>query len=364
MAGIEITKISLVTYAGEEVSTLNAADPITKYDLRIYYTSTVSGYGVVTVKIGNIVENLGVGTIQPQSRYWEFPMTYFTRTSAATIADLMSIAGLSNQLIISAYASVDSNTSNTASVTISVTGAPPSGPAIQVTKVALVTSGGAEVSTVNLTDYIASYKLRVCYTLSIYSGIIVVVNVGSITGYIGPYDVQLGSGCVEIPLTYIAQSGTTIADLLSIAGITNQLVFNVYVNAGGYSSNTVSATVQVVTPPPPAPLPAPSVSITKVVVFDSSTGKEVTSVNTTDNLIKYALIVYYSSTGTGKCTLTVTVGGKSAWSDNVDIKSGSNYWGVTFAWLAKGTTIADLISQYRITGNQITICADISNVTA
>jgi hypothetical protein len=363
MVGIEITKISLVTYAGEEVSTVNAADVITKYDLRIYYTSTVSGYGVVTVKIGNIVENLGVGTIQPTSSYWEFPMTYFTHSSSATIADLLSMAGLSNQLIISAYARVDSNTSNTASVTISVVGAPPSGPPIQVTKVALVTSGGAEVSAVNSTDYIASYKLRVCYTLSVYSGIIVVVNVGSITRYIGPYDVQPGSGCVEIPLTYIAQSGTTIADLLSITGVTNWLVFNVYANAGGYSSNTVSATVQVVTPSP-SPPPTPSVSITKVVVFDSSTGKEVTSVNTTDNLIKYALIVYYSSTGTGKCTLTVTVGGKSAWSGNVDIKSGSSYWSVTFMWLSQGTTIADLMSQYGITGNQITICADISNVTA
>jgi len=359
MAGIEITKISLVTYAGEEVSTVNAADPITKYDLRIYYTSTVSGYGVVTVKIGGIVEYLGVGTIQPTSRYWEFPMTYFTHSSSATIADLLSMAGLSNQLTISAYASVDSNTSNTASVTISVIGAPPSGPPIQVTKVALVTSGGSEVSTVSSTDYISGYTLRVYYTLSINAGIIVVVNVGSITRYIGPYDVQPGSGYVEVPLTYIAQSGTTIADLLSMANLSN-LVFNVYANAGGYSSNTVSVTVQVVTPPPPAP----SVSMTKVAIMDVITGKETTSVNTTDSLSKYTLMVYYSSTGTGKCRLTVTIGGKWAWSSDVDIQSGSNYWAVTFMWLARGTTISDLISQYGITGNQITICADISNVTA
>jgi hypothetical protein len=119
-------------------------------------------------------------------------------------------------------------------------------------------------------------------------------------------------------------------------------------------------TVQIVVPTPQPP----SVTVTKVTVMDVTTGKEVTSINTTDGLSKYALIVYYSSTGTGKCTLTVTVGGKWAWSGNVDIQSGSSYWSVTFMWLAKGTTIADLMSQYGITGNQITICADISNVTA
>jgi hypothetical protein len=358
MAGIEITKISLVTYAGEEVSTVNAADPITKYDLRIYYTSTVSGYGVVTVKIGKIVENLGVGTIQPAStRYWEFPMTYFTHSSSATIADLLSMAGLSNQLVIDAYASVDSNTSNTASVTISVTGAPPSGPPIQVTKIALVTSDGAEVSTVSPTDYISRYTLRVYYTLSVYSGIMVVVNVGSITRYIGPYDVQLGSGYVEIPLTLIAQSGNTIADLLSMANLSNQLVFNVYANAGGYSSNTVSVTVQVVTQPPPVP----SVSVTRVAVWDSVANKEVTSVNTTDSLAKYSLTVYYISSGNGVCTLTVTIVGKTAWSGSANIQAGSGYWGVPFTWLASGT-IADLMTKYGLSGNQITICADISNI--
>jgi hypothetical protein len=235
MAGIEITKMSLITFATaftkREVSTVDAADPVFKYDLRIYYTSTVSGFGMVTVKIGKIVKNLGVGTIQPVSRYWEFPMTYFTHSTSATIADLLSMAGLSNQLIIEAYVSVDVYTSNTASITIPVTG--------------------------------------------------------------------------------------------------------------------------VVTPP--------SVSITRVAVWDSVASKEVTSVNTTDSLAKYSLTVYYTSSGNGVCTLTVTVGGKTAWSGSANIQAGSGYWSVPFTSLASGT-IADLMSKYGVSGNQITICADISNV--
>jgi hypothetical protein len=203
------------------------------------------------------------------------------------------------------------------------------------------------------TDYISGYNLRVYYTLSINAGIIVVVNVGSITRYIGPYNVQIGSGYVEVPLTYIAQSGTTIADLLSMANLSNQLVFSVYANAGGYSSNTVSVTVQVVTPP--------SVSITRVAVWDSVASKEVTSVNTTDSLAKYSLTVYYISSGNGVCTLTVTVGGKTAWSGSANIQAGPGYWGVPFTSLASGT-IADLASKYGVSGNQLTICADISNV--
>jgi len=116
-------------------------------------------------------------------------------------------------------------------------------------------------------------------------------------------------------------------------------------------------TIQIVAPPPPAP----QVTITKVAVWESSTSKEVTSVNTTDNLTKYILVVYYNSTGTGTCTLTVTVGGKTAWSGDAEIYTGSRYWGVPFTWLASGT-IADLMAKYGITGNQLTICADISNV--
>jgi hypothetical protein len=113
-------------------------------------------------------------------------------------------------------------------------------------------------------------------------------------------------------------------------------------------------------PAPPSPPPQPpSVSITKVAIWESPTGKEVTSVNATDDLIKYWLVVYYNSTGIGTCTLTITVGGKTAWSGDVKIQSGSGYWGVPFTWLASGT-IADLMVKYGISGNQLTLCADIS----
>jgi len=115
-------------------------------------------------------------------------------------------------------------------------------------------------------------------------------------------------------------------------------------------------------PAPPSPPPQPpSVSITKVAIWESPTGKEVTSVNATDDLIKYWLVVYYNSTGIGTCTLTITVGGKTAWSGDVKIQSGSGYWGVPFTWLASGT-IADLMVKYGISGNQLTLCADISNI--
>jgi uncharacterized membrane protein YkgB len=92
-----------------------------------------------------------------------------------------------------------------------------------------------------------------------------------------------------------------------------------------------------------------------------STGKEVTSVNTTDSLSKYWLMVYYSSTGNGVCTLTVTIGGRTAWSSEANIQAGSGYWGVAFMVMASGT-IADLMAKYGLSGNQLTICADISNV--
>jgi hypothetical protein len=75
MAGIEITKMSLVTYAGEEVSTVNAADPITKYYLRIYYTSTVSGYGIVAINFSQFSS----GTIADLLR------TYATNASSLVI---------------------------------------------------------------------------------------------------------------------------------------------------------------------------------------------------------------------------------------------------------------------------------------
>jgi hypothetical protein len=152
----------------------------------------------------------------------------------------------------------------------------------------------------------------------------------------------------------------TVQQLLDYIGSPNATQITITAVLGT-SSKSFTVSIVRVTQPPSQP---PSVTVTKVSIMDVTTGREMTSVNSTDNLSKYALMVYYSSTGTGKCKLTVTVGGKWAWSGDVDIQSGSNNWGVTFTWLAKGTTIADLISQYGITGNQITICADISNVTA
>jgi len=171
---------------------------------------------------------------------------------------------------------------------------------------------------------------------------------------IEPYtqEVSVGLYCRTPDGTYLF----TVQQLLDYIGSPNATQITITAMLGTSSKSFTVSIIRGVQPP--------SITVTKVAIMDVITGKETTSVNTTDSLSKYTLMVYYSSTGTGKCRLTVTIGGKWAWSSDVDIQSGSNYWAVTFMWLARGTTISDLISQYGITGNQITICADISNVTA
>jgi hypothetical protein len=113
---------------------------------------------------------------------------------------------------------------------------------------------------------------------------------------------------------------------------------------------------------------APQVSITGVSVIDTSTNAAVTSVKITDPLSKYALRITYSSTGTGKCTVTVTVNGQVADTEPGTIGAGTGGWTLSFDMLGggklAGKTIADLMSYFGITGSQIQICADISNITA
>jgi hypothetical protein len=146
----------------------------------------------------------------------------------------------------------------------------------------------------------------------------------------------------------------TVQQLLDYIGSPNATQITITAVLG---TSSKSFTVSIVrTQPQP-----PSVSITKVAIWDSTAYREVTSMNTTDSLSRYLVKVYYSSTGGGICTLTITVGGKTALLEDVDIQPGSGYWGVPFTWLASGT-IADLMAKYGISGNQLTICANISNI--
>ena len=111
-------------------------------------------------------------------------------------------------------------------------------------------------------------------------------------------------------------------------------------------------------------VPAPTVSITGVQVIDKTTNSAVTSVNQNDPVTKYALRVSYSSTGSGKGNLTVTVGGSVAIKTPVTISSGSGYWQIDFSSLASGTIYDMMMQYYRYVVNQMSICADIGDVTA
>jgi|YelNatPaOPRAMG01_1025707.scaffolds.fasta_scaffold17618_6 hypothetical protein len=116
-------------------------------------------------------------------------------------------------------------------------------------------------------------------------------------------------------------------------------------------------TVQVVTPPP-------QVTITGVQVIDKTTNSAITSVNQSDPVTKYVLRVSYSSTGNGKGNLTVTVGGSTAIKTPVTIVSGSGYWQIDFSSFASGTIYDMMMQYYRNVVSQMSICADIVDVTA
>jgi hypothetical protein len=111
-------------------------------------------------------------------------------------------------------------------------------------------------------------------------------------------------------------------------------------------------------------VPAPTVSIAEVQVIDKTTNSVVTSVNQNDPVTKYALRVSYSSTGNGKGNLTVTVGGSVAIKTQVTISSGSGYWQIDFSSFASGTIYDMMMQYYRNVVNQMSICADIGDVTA
>jgi hypothetical protein len=121
-------------------------------------------------------------------------------------------------------------------------------------------------------------------------------------------------------------------------------------------------------PTQPTQPTAPQVSLTGISVVDKTTNATVTSANTTDPLSKYALSITYSSTGTGKCTVTISVNGQTAGTGTGAVSSGNGGW--TFdldqigGGVLAGKTIADLMSYFKITGGQIQFCAEISNVTA
>jgi len=116
-------------------------------------------------------------------------------------------------------------------------------------------------------------------------------------------------------------------------------------------------TIQIVVPPP-------TVSITGVQVIDKTTNSAVTSVNQNDPVTKYALRVNYSSTGSGKGNLTVTVGGSVAIKTPVTISSGSGYWQIDFSSFTSGTIYDMMMQYYRYAVSQMSICADIGDVTA
>jgi hypothetical protein len=111
-------------------------------------------------------------------------------------------------------------------------------------------------------------------------------------------------------------------------------------------------------------VPAPQVTITGVQVIDKTTNSAVTSVNQNDPVTKYALRVSYSSTGNGKGNLTITVGGSVAIKTPVTIVSGSGYWSIDFSSFTSGTIYDMMMQYYRNVANQMSICADIGDVTA
>jgi hypothetical protein len=124
------------------------------------------------------------------------------------------------------------------------------------------------------------------------------------------------------------------------------------------------------TPPPQLTPPqlTPQVSLTGIRFVDKTTNATVTSVNTTDPLSKYALSITYSSTGTGKCIVTISVNGQTASIGTATISSGNGGWIFDLDQIGggklAGKTIADLMSYFKVTGSQIQFCADISSVTA
>ena len=111
-------------------------------------------------------------------------------------------------------------------------------------------------------------------------------------------------------------------------------------------------------------VPAPQVTITGVQVIYKTTNSAVTSVNQNDPVTKYALRVSYSSTGNGKGNLTITVGGSVAIKTPVMISSGSGYWNIDFSSFTSGTIYDMMMQYYRYAVNQMSICADIGDVTA
>jgi len=125
---------------------------------------------------------------------------------------------------------------------------------------------------------------------------------------------------------------------------------------------------QAPTPTQPTQPAAPQVSLTGISVINKTTNTTVTSVSTTDPLSKYALSITYSSTGTGKCTVTISVNGQTASTGTGAISSGNGGWTFDLDQIGGGNlagkTIADLMSYFKITDGQIQFCADVSNVTA
>jgi hypothetical protein len=115
---------------------------------------------------------------------------------------------------------------------------------------------------------------------------------------------------------------------------------------------------------PSQPAQPPQVTITGVQVIDKTTNSVVTSVNQNDPVTKYALKVNYSSTGNGKGNLTITVGGSVAIKTPVVIVAGSGYWQIDFSKFASGTIYDMMMQYYRNAVNQMSICADIGDVTA
>jgi hypothetical protein len=233
---IEITKMAVVNriVSGKpEVSTVYATDPASFYSLRIYYryTSTVEGIGSVIVSVGSITESLGVGTLQPGSAGdWNFSLTYFTHDPSSSIADLVRMAGLSDQLTFSAYVYIIEQwtgkkyTSNTASVTVKVLQAP----SVTITKVAVETSAG-EVTSLAPNESVDKYSVVAYYTTTAETTTFCKLNIiingvpaqiyGTLYGIVNP-----GGGKWEIPFTYFASG--TIADLMRQYGVTgNQITF-------------------------------------------------------------------------------------------------------------------------------------------
>jgi hypothetical protein len=115
---------------------------------------------------------------------------------------------------------------------------------------------------------------------------------------------------------------------------------------------------------PPQPTQPPQVTITGLQVIDKTTNSAVTSVNQNDPVTKYALRVSYSSTGNGKGNLTVTVGGSVAIKTPAVIVAGSGYWNIDFSIFTSGTIYDMMMQYYRNVVNQMSICADIGDVTA